>query len=235
MAKNPIKSPLPADLPTDWAIGQTVGPNGADVGLSRQHGYNYLCEQLNATQNALNDVGTAFGKLAALDESGKVPETELPSLSFLPLAGGTMQGEIAMGGSAITDLPEPVENSSPVRKQDTFLKPQLLSAETAAKLGLKTIVLKNLVVNGSFENGDEGWDFDNLVSVGPVPSQVSGDWHGSKALSGYQFGAVQTLPATIKPNNMYYFRMLAGTDGISMATVTVTVGSGSVIPPRNKL
>ncbi len=42
MAENPIKTPLPADLPEDWTGGQTVAPTGAEVGLSEQHGYNYL-------------------------------------------------------------------------------------------------------------------------------------------------------------------------------------------------
>ena len=45
MAENPINPPLPADLPEDWAIGQTVAPSGTDAGLSEQHGYNYLMKQ----------------------------------------------------------------------------------------------------------------------------------------------------------------------------------------------
>ena len=44
MAENPIKTPLPADLPEDWTGGQTVAPTGAEVGLSEQHGYNYLMD-----------------------------------------------------------------------------------------------------------------------------------------------------------------------------------------------
>ena len=63
MANNPISVSLPADLPTDWAYGQTVGPNGTDVGLSEQHGYNYLMEQVNAAQTAANEVGQAVGGL----------------------------------------------------------------------------------------------------------------------------------------------------------------------------
>ena len=34
MADNPITTPLPADLPEQWTYGQTVGPNGTDVGLT---------------------------------------------------------------------------------------------------------------------------------------------------------------------------------------------------------
>ena len=42
MADRPLSGPLPADLPEDWTSGQTIAPAGADVGLSEQHGYNYL-------------------------------------------------------------------------------------------------------------------------------------------------------------------------------------------------
>ena len=57
MAENPIKTPLPADLPEDWTGGQTVAPTGAEVGLSEQHGYNYLMEQVNAAQTAAKEIG----------------------------------------------------------------------------------------------------------------------------------------------------------------------------------
>lgn len=60
MAENPIKTPLPADLPEDWTGGQTVAPTGAEVGLSEQHGYNYLMEQVNNAQTAASQCGTAI-------------------------------------------------------------------------------------------------------------------------------------------------------------------------------
>ena len=66
MAENPIKTPLPADLPEDWTGGQTVAPTGAEVGLSEQHGYNYLMEQVNAAQTAAKEIGEAFSGLATL-------------------------------------------------------------------------------------------------------------------------------------------------------------------------
>lgn len=60
MANNPITTPLPADLPTDWVYGQTIGPQGTDVGLTQQHGYNYLMQQVNAAQQAATQIGQAF-------------------------------------------------------------------------------------------------------------------------------------------------------------------------------
>ena len=54
-----ITVPLPADLPTDWEANDIVAPNGADVGLSEQHGYNYLMEQVNNAQTAISQTAPA--------------------------------------------------------------------------------------------------------------------------------------------------------------------------------
>ena len=51
---NIVNPNLPADLPTDWTTSQYVSPNGSEVSLSQQHGYNYLMEQVNAAQTALS-------------------------------------------------------------------------------------------------------------------------------------------------------------------------------------
>lgn len=51
---------LPADLPENWTQGQIVSPNGTEVGLSEQHGYNYLMKQVNATQTEVNNVGSTI-------------------------------------------------------------------------------------------------------------------------------------------------------------------------------
>lgn len=67
MPNNPISTPLPADLPVNWQTGQIVAPNGADVGLSPQHGYNYLMQQLNAAQQAANTLGAAIAALKGSD------------------------------------------------------------------------------------------------------------------------------------------------------------------------
>lgn len=54
-----ITVPLPADLPTDWEANDIVAPNGADAGLSEQHGYNYLMEQVNNAQTAISQTAQA--------------------------------------------------------------------------------------------------------------------------------------------------------------------------------
>lgn len=60
MAEKPIKTPLPADLPEDWNVGQTVAPDGTAVGLTEQHGYNYLMAAVNRAQRAANEINNAF-------------------------------------------------------------------------------------------------------------------------------------------------------------------------------
>ncbi|MBD5153798.1 MAG: hypothetical protein HDT15_01650 [Oscillibacter sp.] len=64
MAEKPIKTPLPADLPEDWNIGQTVAPDGTAVGLTEQHGYNYLMAAVNRAQRGVNEVNEAFGTVS---------------------------------------------------------------------------------------------------------------------------------------------------------------------------
>lgn len=137
MAENPIPSPLPADLPTNWTYGQTVAPTGAEAGLATQYGYNYLMAAVNAAQAAINLIGAAFeslpeldgGKIpisqlptgvangvASLDQTGKVPASQLPDMNYLPLAGGNMQGAINMGNYRITNLNTPADNQDAATK-----------------------------------------------------------------------------------------------------------------------
>lgn len=69
-AFNPITIPLPADLPTDWQAQQIVSPDGVSAGLAEQYGYNYLMEQVNAAQQALQQVGEYFPQLALSADVG---------------------------------------------------------------------------------------------------------------------------------------------------------------------
>lgn len=55
---------LPADLPENWTRGQLVSPNGTEVGLTTQHGYNYLMAQVNAAQTAINNIVESLGEVA---------------------------------------------------------------------------------------------------------------------------------------------------------------------------
>lgn len=82
MANRPITNNPKADLPTSWVAGQTVAPNGGDVGLSEQHGYNYLNGKVNEALECVGALNAGFDGVAPL-EGGKVPADNLP-LTQLP-------------------------------------------------------------------------------------------------------------------------------------------------------
>lgn len=81
---NIITVPLPQDLPTNWVYGQTIGPQGTDVGLTQQHGYNYLMEQVNAAQQAAQELDNSVGNpegIANLGANGQLPYSQTPHLT----------------------------------------------------------------------------------------------------------------------------------------------------------
>ena len=79
MAARPVKQNLPADLPENWTDSQYVSPGGTEVGLTPQHGYNYLNRQVNAVQKAAQEIDAAFEDLAPLDhETKKIPKGYFP-------------------------------------------------------------------------------------------------------------------------------------------------------------
>lgn len=79
MATRPVKQSLPADLPENWTDSQYVSPGGTEVGLTPQHGYNYLNMQVNAAQKAAQEIDAAFEDLAPLDhETKKIPKGYFP-------------------------------------------------------------------------------------------------------------------------------------------------------------
>ena len=59
----------------------------------------------------------AAGGVASLGSNGKVPEDMLPEMNYLPTAGGTMTGAIAMGGNKITGLAAPTEDADASTKK----------------------------------------------------------------------------------------------------------------------
>lgn len=61
---NIITPELPNDLPENWTDSQYVSPNGTEVGLDEQHGYNYLMKQVNNSQRAINELDAAYGDVS---------------------------------------------------------------------------------------------------------------------------------------------------------------------------
>ena len=89
MANKPIPNPLLADLPEDWVVDQIVAPTGEEVGLSEQHGYNYLMAKVNEAIQAINDLNNGFedipGGFIEMEESIPVGDREQDTLYGLIL------------------------------------------------------------------------------------------------------------------------------------------------------
>ena len=112
----PLPSPLPADLPEDWQDSLIVAPEGADVGLTEQHGYNYLMQQVNDAQRAANQLGTdkqdkltgTQGQIVGFDESGKAVAQDAPAsgvTSFNGRAGAVVPQDGDYTASQVGALP----------------------------------------------------------------------------------------------------------------------------------
>ena len=79
MAAVPLENLLPADLPEDWQVEQIIAPTGEEVGLSHQHGYNYLMEMVNRAHRGVNQINETLadgvgGGFVEMEESIPVGE-----------------------------------------------------------------------------------------------------------------------------------------------------------------
>ena len=97
MAERPIKDALPAVLPENWQAEQIVAPTGEEVGLSHQHGYNYLMQMVNRAQRGVNAVreviaGGIGGGFVEMRTSIPVTDRKPETLYGLILADYTSGG-----------------------------------------------------------------------------------------------------------------------------------------------
>lgn len=105
---------LPADLPTNWTQGQIISPNGTEVGLSEQYGYNYLNEQVNNTQTEVNSLGTA-------------QTNTQQQVNTLNTQVGNIQGQVTTQGQSITALQQTTTTQG---QSITSLQSQVSSNDT---------------------------------------------------------------------------------------------------------
>lgn len=106
MADDILKNiPLPADLPENWTSGQTIAPTGEEVGLSNQHGYNYLMKQVNNAQKAATALNEGKLGLHGTADNGVVASGD----NYVRLGNGTQicWGEtdpiVVSANSTVTD------------------------------------------------------------------------------------------------------------------------------------
>ena len=90
MAVKPVLYLLVADLPEDWVVNEIVAPTGEEVGLTQQHGYNYLMGKVNEAILAINDLNNGFenvgGGFIEMEESIPILDREQETLYGLILA-----------------------------------------------------------------------------------------------------------------------------------------------------
>lgn len=148
---NPITENLPADLPEDWSLDDTLAPDGTYVGLTEQHGYNYLGKQVNATQRASKQLGEALAAakasdfdaipstekgqangVAELDSSGKVPAAQLPAMDYDPAGSADAVQQALNTHTSNKQNPHGVTAT----QVGAYTKEQTLQSATAGLFGL---------------------------------------------------------------------------------------------------
>ena len=92
---NIVSPNLPANLPTNWTNTQYISANGSEVGLSAQHGYNYLMEQVNAAQGAVNTLATQ----AQADLSGLQSQVDKATQDIEQLQSSSANATASIAGN----------------------------------------------------------------------------------------------------------------------------------------
>lgn len=180
MADRPLPAPLPADLPEDWTSGQIVAPDGAAVGLSEQHGYNYQSKQINDAQRAVNQIRKVL-------ETGDIENTVTVE------GGGHMDMGESLGGPPYTitvteetDTPLTAEDVGAIPLPDNPVKGQALifdgtkwvpgTVTTELPVASDT-VLGGIKVGSSLDisNGVLDAKFGKYVHFGTVTGNFSSD------------------------------------------------------------
>lgn len=126
MADKPIQSPLPANLPENWTVGQIVAPAGADVGLSQQHGYNYLMEQVNAAQEAVNTMNDAFSDLATTEDLENVAATAQYTQVTLTAAGWSDNSQtVSVPGVVASETAQEITPIPAMASQEAYYQAEI--------------------------------------------------------------------------------------------------------------
>lgn len=155
---------LPANLPENWTQGQTISPNGTEVGLTEQHGYNYLMKQVNNTQTEVNNINTALtdvAQQATVNEINNKIGTESDADTQPTLFGRLAQlknvllEKLAELLTKVTGIDTKIGTSSDSSDTDTlFGKIQAVKESTAAK---------RYFFSETVQDTKDGYDFTDSI------------------------------------------------------------------------
>lgn len=92
---------LPADLPENWTMGQIISPDGTEVGLTEKHGYNYLMQQVNATQEEVNRLisTTLPPQIIVTSKNGSTVTCTKGEISLEQISSGTVTFDLDSYGT----------------------------------------------------------------------------------------------------------------------------------------
>lgn len=188
MAK-PITTPIVADLPENWTNGQTVAANGADAGLSQQHGYNYLNSKVNEALediSVLNDhAGTAYtttNKPTASDV-GAVPTTRTVNSKAL-------SSNISLTASDVSAVPNTTAGvnaainllslgSDTPKANDYYISQYVSGGSTTTTYHRRPVSALATYVRSTITAGD--------ISAGTVKGRIQGNATAMTTVGNMQF------------------------------------------------
>lgn len=118
---------LPADLPTNWEQGQIITPNGTEVGLTQQYGYNYLNGQVNATETEVNNLSSEVSSLS-IAVAGAASQTSVDNIAST-IGTTTDTGATSTAGTLMGKANYLIDNSGAVKsRQEIIISQQELSS-----------------------------------------------------------------------------------------------------------
>lgn len=198
---------LPANLPENWTQGQTISPNGTEVGLTEQHGYNYLMKQVNNTQTEVNNINGALPDVAQQatvneinNKIGKESDADTQPTLF---------GKIAKVLKAVLGIDGKIGTSGDTSEDETLFG--------KIKEVKESIVPKRYVFSETVQETKQGYDFISIKNA-------------NKAMSVILFSKVAEYDGTIGFSTTLNINGRNGSDYIAIAAFTPStiIGSGSI-------
>lgn len=173
---------LPADLPENWTQGQTVSPNGTEVGLTEQHGYNYLMKQVNATQKEVNGIQDALPDVAqqtTVEEINQKIGTEGDADTQPTVFGRLAQVKNALGEKLQEKLQEVLTKVTGIDEKIGKTDDTVGNNKVGSVMG-KLNTIYNLLIGGLVVY-DEPGTYEWTVPAGITKIKVSGAGAGAGA------------------------------------------------------